>query len=124
MADMSFLGAFIPFLLISILWVIFYPKYFYRSIIRNKKKLVKEGENEDILGEYRLALSETGIAERTSKKETQVTWLGIHIWKEVQQAIYLYNSSVSAYILPKRDLQNVEGAKMFIQAQIKEAEVD
>ncbi|MBO0993964.1 YcxB family protein [Bacillus sp. SD088] len=119
--DMPFLGIFIPFLLISILWVIFYPKYFYRFIIRNTKKLIRERENEGLLGEHRMTLLEEGLVDITPNKETKVTWSGIQGLKEDEQAIYLYNSSVSAYILPKKDLHNVEETKAFIQAKIKDA---
>lgn len=121
MTEISFLGVFIPFLLISILWVIFYPKYFYRFIIRNTKKLIREGKNEDLLGEHRMTLSEEGIVDTTSNKETKVTWSGIQMIKEDEHSIYLYNSSVSAYILPKKDLHNVEETKALIQAKIKDA---
>ncbi|GIN73916.1 hypothetical protein J14TS2_43910 [Bacillus sp. J14TS2] len=119
--DMSLFWLFIPFLLISILWVIFYPKYFYRFVIRNTKKLIREGKNEGLLGEHRMTLSEEGIVDTTPNKETKVTWSGIQSLKEDEQAIYLYNSSVSAYILPKKDLHNVEETKAFIQSKIKDA---
>lgn len=68
-----------------------------------------------------MTLSEEGIVDTTPKKETKVTWSGIQMIKEDEHSIYLYNSSVSAYILPKKDLHNVEETKALIQAKIKDA---
>ncbi|MCJ7842473.1 YcxB family protein [Lederbergia sp. NSJ-179] len=120
MGDMSLFGLLIPFLLISILWIMFYPKYFYHYVIRHTKKLIKEGENDGLLGEHRMILSEEGIVDSASNRETKVTWSGIKTVKEDKHNIYLYNSSVSAYILPKRDLDDVEEIKIYLQSKLIE----
>ena len=99
--SMSFLEVFITFLVVSIIWVIFYPRYFYSYVIRNTKKMIKEGKNDGLLGEHYMVLSEDGIIDSTSNGETKVTWSGINTLSEDRQNIYLYNSSVSAYILQK-----------------------
>ncbi|MBB6447858.1 hypothetical protein HNR53_004569 [Bacillus benzoevorans] len=65
-----FLGVFIPFLVVSILWIIFYPKYFYSYMIRNTKRMIKEGKNDGLLGEHQMILSEEGIIDSNSNGET------------------------------------------------------
>ena len=116
--NMSFLGLFIAFLIASILWIIFYPRYFYSYVIRNTKKMIKEGKNDGLLGEHCMVLSEDGIIDSTSNGETKVTWLGIKTLSEDRQNIYLYNSSVSAYILPKRELDDVEEVKTYLNSKV------
>jgi YcxB-like protein len=117
--SMSFLGVFITFLVVSILWIIFYPRYFYSYVIRNTKKIIKEGKNDGLLGEHRMVLSEDGIIDSTSNSETKVTWLGIKTLSEDRQNIYLYNSSVSAYILPKRELDDVGEIKTYLKSKVQ-----
>lgn len=119
LGDTSFLGLFITFLMVSILWIIFYPKYFYNYVIRNTKKMIKEGKNDGLLGEHHMRMTEEGIVDSTSNGETKVAWSGIKTMKEDNHCIYLYNSSVSAYILPKRELNDVEEIIAYLQSSLK-----
>ncbi|MFO1446306.1 YcxB family protein [Bacillus sp. Bva_UNVM-123] len=116
--DVPFLGLFITFLILSILWVIFYPKYFYSHIIRHVKKMIKEGKNDGLLGEHHMMMTEDGIVDSTTNGETKVNWSGIQQVKENEDYFYLYNSSVSAYILPKRELHNLDEINSFLKSKI------
>ncbi|WP_100333962.1 YcxB family protein [Bacillus alkalisoli] len=102
--DVPFLAMFIPFFILSIVWILFYPKYFYSHVIRNVKKMIKEGKNEGLLGNHVFSLNEDGFSEETSSGETKVKWSGVNEFKEDDKFFYIYNSSVSAYILPKETL--------------------
>ncbi|BAQ11232.1 hypothetical protein OXB_2761 [Bacillus sp. OxB-1] len=44
--------------ILSILWVLFYPKYFYHLIKRNAKKMIREGRNDGLLGDHTMSLTE------------------------------------------------------------------
>lgn len=117
--NMSFFGLLIAFLIVSILWITFYPKYFYSYVFRNTKKMIKEGKNDGLLGEHHMVLSEEGIIDLTSNGETKVIWSGIQTLSEDKYNIYLYNSSVSAYILPKRELNNVDEMKTYLKSKLR-----
>jgi hypothetical protein len=117
-SDMPFLPLFITFFIMGILWIVFYPKYFYNLITRNAKKMIKEGKNEGLLGEHCMKMTEEGIVDTSSQRETKVTWSGITGFKEDDGYFYLYNSSVSAYILPKREINHVNEVKNFIQSRL------
>ncbi len=116
--SIPFLGLFITFLLVSVLWIIFYPKYFYSYMIRNSKKMIKEGKNDGLLAGHHMILSEEGIVDSNANGETKVTWSGIKTLSEDQDNLYIYNSSVSAYILPKRELDDVEEIKSFLKSKL------
>lgn len=118
LADIPFLYAFIPFLIAGILWVLFYPKYFQKRIRSQTKKMIKEGKNEGLLGEHSMLLTEDGIVDTNSNGETKVNWSGIIKMKEDQSNLYLYNSSVSAYILPKRELKNLNEVRAYFEAKL------
>jgi hypothetical protein len=116
--DIPFLVSFTPFFILSVLWVLFYPQYLFGRAIRHTKKLVKEGRNESILGEHYMVLNDEGIVDKTSKGETKVTWSGINELKENDQYIYLYNSALSGYILPKREFENVEEIRQYLKNKL------
>lgn len=116
-SEMPFLPLFITFLVTSILWVIFYPKYFYGLIVRNAKKMIKEGKNDGLLGNHQLKLTEEGLVDTSLNKETKVTWPGITSIRENDGYFFLYNSSVSAYILPKRELNHVDKVGQYIKSK-------
>lgn len=113
-----FLPRFITFLIISILWVLFYPKYFYHLIARNAKKMIKEGSNEGLLGSHQLKMTKEGIVDTSAERETKVTWSGITSFKEDKGYFYLYNSSVSAYILPKHEIEHEDEVRDYIHVML------
>ncbi|MFP7298762.1 YcxB family protein [Neobacillus niacini] len=119
-ADIPFLYSLIPFLIVGILWVIFYPKYFQSRILSQTKKMIREGKNEGLLGEHTMILSEEGIVDSNTKGETKVHWSGIIKLVEDESNLYVYNSSVSAYIIPKRELNDVEEVRNHIKSKLSQ----
>ena len=119
-SEMSFLPLLITFLITSIIWVIYYPKYFYGLITRNVKKMIKEGKNDGLLGDHHLVMTDEGIVDTSSNRETKVSWPGIVNFKEDNENLYLYNSAVSAYILPKRELDYVDDVRNFIKSKVEQ----
>ena len=118
--ETPFLFMFIPMFILAILWLIFYPKYFYNTIIRQSKKMIKEGKNNGLLGEHTMMLTEDGLSDLNQKGETKVNWSGIEVFKEDNDYFYLYNSSVSSYILPKRALSDEQEFRKYVQSKLVE----
>ena len=116
--DVSLVGSLITFSIIGILWIVYYPKYFYRLIIRNSKKMFKEGKNDGLLGEHCMMLSDEGIVDANPNGETKVKWAGIKRFEEDDKYLYIYNSAVSAYIIPKRALTNVVDVQSYVKAKL------
>lgn len=114
----SFIGLLITFSIIGVLWIIYYPKYFYGLIIKNTRKMLNEGKNDGLLGEHKMILSEIGIIDSNINSETQVKWIGIKKFEEVDNYFYIYNTAVSAYILPKSSLINVEETKEYFKSKL------
>ncbi|PIC99123.1 MULTISPECIES: YcxB family protein [unclassified Sporosarcina] len=116
--DMAKGPLFATFGLTAILWVIFYPKYFYFHITRQVSKMLRAGKNEGLVGEHSMKMNKTGIADQTAVGETKVQWAGVKQLIEDADYFYIYTSTVSAYIIPKRDVYSVEGLKSYIQQRI------
>lgn len=116
--DVPFLWMFIPLLVFGLIGFVFYPKYFYSHVARATKKMIKEGKNEGLLGNHTMLLTDEGIVDKNPTGETKVDWAGINKIKESGDSFYLYNSAVSAYILPKRELANVAEVKNYLLAKV------
>lgn len=106
------------FLVIGILWYIYYPKYYERFLVKQVKKMFSEGKNDGLLGEHILTLSEEGLVETTSNGETRASWTSIKNFKEDKDYYFLYNSSISAYIIPKRGIEQLDDVSNTIRANL------
>lgn len=115
----SAIFSFIVFGVFGIIWVVYYPKYFYRVVGRQTKKMLKEGKNDGILGKQQMMLSQEGIIHVAVNRESRTQWMGIQKIVEDNDYFYLYNSAVSAYILPKRAVANVREVKAYIDSKLK-----
>jgi len=113
--DVSLTASLIGFSFISILWIVYYPKYFYYLLTKNSKKMLQEGKNDGLLGDRYMTLSKEGITDVSSSGETKANWSGIKSIQEDDSRFYLYNSALSAYIIPKKSLQNVEETRDYLK---------
>jgi hypothetical protein len=116
--DKPFVGLFITFLITSILWIVFFPKYFYSSVTRRIKKMIKLGEYVGFCGDHVLTITDEGIVESTSNGQTKVNWSGIIGFKEDSDYFYLFNSSGGAFIIPKRELTDVEEISNYLKPKV------
>ncbi|TKC18034.1 YcxB family protein [Robertmurraya kyonggiensis] len=117
--DGSYILSFSIFGIMGILWIIFYPKYHYNFVLRQVRKMITEGNNEGLLGEHLMTISEEGVHDANPQGETKVSWSGIQDLKEDEHYLYLYNSAVSAYILPKREVHDLAELRTTLNSKIK-----
>ncbi|MGI2329045.1 YcxB family protein [Planococcus sp. YIM B11945] len=117
--DTPFLYLAIPFLAMGILWAFFYPAYFYWRIKKTARKMVREGKNEGLIGEYSMAFTEDGLQENSPKGTTSTSWSGIEQFGEDEVNFYLYNSTMSAFIVPKNELQDVDQVRVLLRRRIE-----
>lgn len=115
----SFLVLSVMFFIMGILWAIFYPAYFYRLIKRNAAKMMREGKNEAVLGAHKMIFTEDGLREVSPKGEMSISWSGIETFGEGESGFYLYNSGMSALIIPKKELGNSAEVSSFLKEKIK-----
>lgn len=62
------------FIVISVAWIVFYPKYFMAAFSKRVSKMVDEGKNKDLLGKYRVTVNEEGILEQSENGENKISW--------------------------------------------------
>lgn len=116
--DMPVLFLMIPFFILGVLWAVFYPAYFYRLIRRNARKMVREGKGEGILGDHTMIFTEEGLREISSTGEKMQSWSGIEKIGEDPSNFYLFNSGMSAYIISKNKMDDVDGVRRLLHSKI------
>ena len=103
------------FSIMSVIWLVFYPNYFNWEMGRNIKKMLKEGNNKNLLQKRKLFLTDEAIIETSTASETKTPWSDVNKVEETGEYIYIYNSSISAYIIPKRVLGNQNKINTFLE---------
>lgn len=89
-----YLGAF------SLIWLFFSERFVMRTIRKNVLKLKKMGRlpyHSDVT----LAFDEEGLIERTAQTESKTNYGVLERVDQSDKAIYIYTSTVTAYMLPK-----------------------
>ena len=106
-----------------VLWVVLYPTYFKFSIRNKMQKLIDKGAGVEILGVNQIKLTDEGlesINERTQGIST-CAWKDVDSMKEIDKYIFIYKDFMSAFIVPKRDLDEetknefIEKVEKYIQ---------
>ena len=103
------------FAIASVLWVMFYPKYFNWEMGRRVKKMLNEGNNENILIRRTISISKEGLLEKSAIGESKVKWSQVDKVEETEEYIYIYISSISAHIIPKRVFRDENEKRLFIK---------
>lgn len=89
------------FAMLSILWVLLYPRGMEKRSLKRMKRLIKTGDNTGIICEHKIILSKENITHITSDSEQKLKWKAIKKIEENHDYYFLYDTSVSAIIIPK-----------------------
>ncbi|MCR1900119.1 YcxB family protein [Irregularibacter muris] len=98
-----------------VVWMIFYPRYFKWEISKRLVKMLKEGKNDVMLGHRSLSLTSQGIIEHSVGSESKTSWDVVGNIYETKDYLFIYISSVSAYIVPIRIFESMEHKEKFLK---------
>lgn len=112
-SDIPFWYWFTLFGITSILWFVYYPKYTNWEIKRGIMKMLEEGDNENLLNHRKLTLRVDGIQQISEHNVVNTPWEQIDSIWETEDYLFLYISSLSAYIIPKRAFNSKEDQEDF-----------
>lgn len=101
----------------SILWVIFLPKRLKKNAEDRFFKVLNSGDNRSILGHHCIQFSDEGLRITKPSSETMMKW---ESFVKVDQTIdhyFLYNSAISAVVIPKLQLGNKSA---YVHEQLKQ----
>ncbi len=97
---------FLIFTVVGLVYVTLVPFFVQRSIRSRVAAMLKEKENQHILDQSEVIISEDGIVDRDTVSETQYNWDAIVRSSETDFFFYLYTNSYHAIVVPKRVLSD------------------
>ena len=92
--------------LMALLWTIFYPKRFVKRYESNIQNFIKEKDYSGMVGVHHLELTEDNIELKTPQGEEIVEWTSFVKLVQTETHYFLYNSELSAIIIPKENIAN------------------
>lgn len=101
---------------IYVLWVVFYPKYFNGALKKRVTKILNQGNNKSLLGRRTMSLGEDGISEMGNYGDGKIPWDSIKKVEETNEHIFVYINDVNAYVIPIRAFKNEDDKKKFLDA--------
>ena len=104
----------VAFVTTSLVWYWVYPKCLEMNIRKNVEKMLAEGDNKVILEESIITLDEHGISKVNYYKESSLKWSSINKINLTNDYIFIYDSAMSAIIIPRDIFLKNEDEQEFI----------
>lgn len=108
----------IVYFIVSILWIIIFPKRMSKRQLKSVKKIITDGDNLGLLGMHEYIFNEDHIFIKKLESEQKMYWSGIKKVKENDSYYFLYDSALSAIVLPKQKIKNVEELDMILKKHL------
>ena len=90
------------FIITGLLYLIMIPSFVKGSVRRKVKDILSKKENQHVLDDAEIILSDTGIIDRDRHTESRYNWDAIVRLAETSESYYLYTNSYHAIVIPKR----------------------
>lgn len=105
----------VVFGLVSIIWLIRFPKYFERNLTKRLAKMIGEGKNQGLFDPKSMVINEEGIHLESLSENSHTRWQAIEKMVIDKDHIYLYNSAISAFIIPKSAFEDEKACDDFLE---------
>jgi hypothetical protein len=100
---------------VFIIWILYYPRYFTASMKKRILKMINEGSNASLFGPRSITLNESGVTETSENDESRSSWRSIEKIDETAEHIYIYISSINAYLVPVRAFEDRTKKEAFLE---------
>lgn len=103
------------FLVLSVASFFIFPYLNKAEVIRGLHKATKEGDNKAILGHQTISLTPEHLFVKTPGSESKYTWASIDKIVQNDKYIFLYISSISAIVVPKKAFSTENELQEFVE---------
>ncbi|MFT8873022.1 MAG: YcxB family protein [Sporolactobacillus sp.] len=102
--DLAFL---IGFAVLGVLWFLFYPKWFERSVRRRLMRVIDEQFGANVCIDEQLSADEDALVEDSAAGDTlRVRWSTLEKIGETETHVFFFIHAMAAIIVPKRVFTN------------------
>jgi hypothetical protein len=95
-------------------WIIKYPKVYRESTAKVITRRLSEGKNTVVIGKRTIELTESAIITEGEAGDSRIMWGFVERLFITKEHLFVYVSSVTAYIIPKRAFANTEELNKFV----------
>ncbi len=96
------------FAVIAFIYFLLVPRFIKHSIKRKTKQILTEPENQHVLTESEIILTDSGIIDQDNISHSKYDWDAIVKKCETPECYYLYTNSHHAVVIPKRVIKTAE----------------
>jgi hypothetical protein len=96
------------FLFTGLIYLLLIPKFVKASVRRKVYDILSKKENQHVLDEAEIIVSDTGITDRDTVSESRYNWDAIVRLSETDGSYYLYTNSYHAIVIPRRVIRSRE----------------
>jgi hypothetical protein len=90
------------FIITGLIYLVMIPSFVKGSVRRKVKDILSKKENQHVLDEAEIVLSDTGIIDKDTHTESRYDWDAIVRLAETADSYYLYTNSYHAIVIPRR----------------------
>jgi len=90
------------FAVVGSIYLLLTPVFIRWSVRKKVRDILSKKENQHVLEDAEVILSETGIIDRDAVSESRYNWDAIVRYAETADSHYLYTNSYYAIVIPKR----------------------
>lgn len=90
------------FVITGSLYLFFIPFFIKKSVERRVNDILSKKENQHVLDEAEVILTDAGITDKDTVSESRYAWDAIVNFAETPDSYYLYTNSYYAIVIPKR----------------------
>jgi YcxB-like protein len=109
------------FILVAVPIVFLFQWCLERWAVRHTIRSLVRDERADRgrLGRHRVVLGEDGLIESTAVNESRTAWAGVDRVEQSPDYIFIYTSSATAYVVPKRAFSDPQEAEAFFRLALR-----
>jgi hypothetical protein len=90
------------FIITGTAYLVMIPSFVKGSVRRKVKDILSKQENQHVLDEAEITLSDAGIIDKDTVSESRYEWDAIVRFAETDDSFYLYTNSYHAIVIPRR----------------------
>ena len=91
---------------IALVYLLLVPWLVRRSVKNRARQFLQKPENQHVLSECEVILSDSGIVDKDRESESKYSWEAIVKTGETLNCHYLYTNSYHAIVIPKRTIRD------------------
>ena len=113
------LGSSVPYIImaaVAVGWVIFFPNFYFNRVLRQARTMAEKGDNQQLLAQRELIVdANEGITQKYPGEVFEIGWADVVRIDATENYFYLFNTKMSAVIVPLQRLKGMDGYKELVQ---------